>query len=96
MLRKTLANKGTIDDRTEQEKEKEYETVLKHDLEQAGTHVIAASPRKIQVMRHQASQLASNANLDLDELERMRKEGESRLKQLEEMYNTKKTNSGVG
>ncbi len=59
-------------------------------------YVIAASPKKIQTMRHQASQLGSHANLSLEELEEMRMENESRLRQLEEVYHRKKENSGVG
>lgn len=53
---------------------------MKAELEDVGTFVIAASPKKLQVMRHQASQLASNKNFDLDDLERMRMENEERLK----------------
>lgn len=44
-------------------------------------------------MRHQASQLASAKNLDLDELEEMRRENEFRMRELEEMYMRKKENS---
>ena len=95
-MRKTLALKGSIDEQTEEEKEKEIKQKMKFDLEEAGTFVIAASPKKLQVMRHQASQLASNKNLDLDDLERMRRENEERLKQLEEMYLSKKQNSSIG
>lgn len=40
--------------------------------------------------------MASTGNLNLDELERMRKENEERMKYLEEMYLTKKTNSSIG
>lgn len=69
---------------------------MKQELEQAGTYVIDASPKKFQVMRHQASQLASAKNLDLDELERMRSENEARLKELEEIYNRKRENTQVG
>ena len=69
---------------------------MKAQLEDTGAYVIAASPKKLQVMRHQASQLASTKNLDLDDLERMRLENEERLKQLEEMYLSKKQNSSVG
>lgn len=47
-------------------------------------------------MRHQASQLASAKNLDLDELERMRAENDKRLRELEEMYMRKKENTQVG
>ena len=55
-LRKTLATKGTIDDKSEEEKQREYEAKLKAELEDyGGAHVIAASPKKIQTMRHQAS-----------------------------------------
>ena len=88
--------KGAIDDRTEDEKDREYQSKLKADLEDLGTHVIAASPKKIQTMRHQASQLASTKNMDLEEIESLRKENEERLKVLEEMYISKKTNSSVG
>jgi len=66
---------------------------LRYELEAAGTHVIDASPKKLLVMRHQASQLASTKNLDLDELEYMRMENEKRLKELEEIYMRKKENS---
>ena len=69
---------------------------MKGDLEMVGAHVIAASPRKIQAMRHQASQLESHANLNLEELERMRKENDATLKRLEEQYMRKKENSGIG
>jgi len=48
------------------------EARLKYELEQTGAYVIDASPKKFQVMRHQASQLASVKNLELDELEQMR------------------------
>lgn len=34
--------------------------------------------------------------MSLDEIEKMRKENEDRLKELEEMYISKKTNSAVG
>jgi len=47
-------------------------------------------------MRHQASQLGSIKNLDINELEDMRKENERRLKELEEVYMSKKENSQVG
>lgn len=47
-------------------------------------------------MRHQASQLASIKNLDIDELEEMRKEHEKRLRELEKVYMSKKENSSVG
>lgn len=69
---------------------------MKFDLETAGTYVIDASPKKFQVMRHQASQLASVKNLELGELEQMRYENERRLKELEEIYMRKKENSSVG
>lgn len=69
---------------------------LKFELESAGTFVIAASPKKLQVMRHQASQLGSIKNLDLDEIEYMRSENEIRLKELEEMYMRKRETGQVG
>jgi hypothetical protein len=65
-------------------------------LELAGTYVIDASPKKFQVMRHQASQLASVKNLDIEELEMMRTENDKRLKELEEVYMRKRENSQVG
>ena len=56
-------------EQTEEEKLRDMEAKLKRDLTEGGVHVIAASPRKIQVMRHQASQLGSIKNLDLEEIE---------------------------
>ena len=40
--------------------------------------------------------MASNKNMDLDELEEMRRENERRLKELEEIYMRKRENTGVG
>jgi hypothetical protein len=40
--------------------------------------------------------LGSIKNLDIDELEEMRKEHEKRLKELERVYMSKKENSSVG
>lgn len=76
MLRKTLELKGSVDEATEKERELELKKKLKESLEGAGAYVIDAAPTKIQVMRHQASQLASNKNLNLEELEQMRMENE--------------------
>lgn len=82
-LRKQLALTGqSVVEETAEEKELEVQQKLRHELEYAGTHVIAASPRKLQVMRHQGSQLGSIKNLDLDELEQMRAENERRLQEL--------------
>jgi len=68
--RKYLAMTGqSLVEQTEQEKLRELEAKLKSDLERDGAFVIAASPRKLQVMRHQASQLTSIKNLDYDEIE---------------------------
>ena len=47
-------------------------------------------------MRHQASQLESTKHQSLEEIERLRLENGARLKELEEMYIAKKTNSSVG
>ncbi len=51
--RKTLATKGgVIDDTTEEERERELAEQMQRDLTGLGTHVIHASPRRFQVMRH--------------------------------------------
>jgi hypothetical protein len=72
-LRRHLALTGSsLVEQTEDEKQREQEEKLRRDLEVTGAFVIAASPRKMQVMRHQASQLASIKNLDIDEIERLR------------------------
>lgn len=97
-LRKAMALNGGISivEETHDEREREMASKMKYDLEGAGAHVIYASPKKMLVMRHQASQLASTKNLDLDELERMREENAKRVRELEEMYMNKKQNSTVG
>lgn len=94
-LRKTLALNGgqSIIEETQEEKDRETNARLRSDLESVGTYVIDASPKKFLVMRHQASQLASAKNLDLDELERMRAENDKRLKELEMIYMKKKENT---
>jgi hypothetical protein len=52
-LRKQLALTGqSIIEETAEEKERDLQYKLRSELEAAGTHVIAASPRKLQVMRH--------------------------------------------
>jgi hypothetical protein len=52
-LRKHLALTGqSIVEIPEAEKQRDLEAKLKKDLEDAGTFVIAASPKKLQVMRH--------------------------------------------
>ncbi len=52
-LRKTLATKGgVVDDKTEEEHEQELAEQMNRDLTGFGTHVIHASPKRFQVMRH--------------------------------------------
>ena len=86
----------SIVEETPDEREREQATKMKYELEAAGAHVIDANPKKILTMRHQASQLASTKNLDLDELEIMREENEVRLRQLEELYMNKRQNATAG
>jgi hypothetical protein len=50
----------------------------------------------MQVMRHQASQLASLKNIDINEIERLRQENEERLKYLETQYFNKREPEKVG
>lgn len=47
-------------------------------------------------MRHQASQLASLKNIDINEIERLRQENEERLKYLETQYFNKREPEKVG
>ena len=47
LLRRTLAVKGSIDDRTEEEKAAQTKANLKGDLEGMAVHLIEASPKKI-------------------------------------------------
>jgi hypothetical protein len=52
-LRKHLAITGSsLVEQTEQEKLREHEAKLRSELEKDGAFVIAASPKKLQVMRH--------------------------------------------
>lgn len=65
-------------------------------MESVNAHVVHVSPKRLQVMRHQASHLGSHAQMTLDELEMERLENEERLKQLEEMYFQKREHAGAG
>jgi hypothetical protein len=52
-LRKHLAVTGqSFVEETEEEKQRNIKTKLTNDLEDTGAFVIAASPKKLQVMRH--------------------------------------------
>jgi len=52
-LRKHLAVTGqSFVEETEEEKQRNIKTKLTKDLEDTGAFVIAASPKKLQVMRH--------------------------------------------
>ena len=96
-MRKHLALTGqSYVEKSKEEMDLDERVKLRGDLEGAGTFVIAASPQKMQVMRHQASQLASLKNIDIKEIERLRHENELRLKYLETQYFNKREPEKVG
>ena len=96
-MRKHLAMTGqSYNEKSKEEIDLEDRAKLRGELEGAGTFVIAASPQKLQVMRHQASQLASLKNIDIKEIERLRQENEERLKYLETQYFNKREPEKVG
>lgn len=96
-MRKHLALTGqSYVEKSKEEMDLDERVKLRDDLEGAGTFVIAASPQKMQVMRHQASQLASLKNIDIKEIERLRHENELRLKYLETQYFNKREPEKVG
>ena len=96
-MRKHLAMTGqSYVEKNKEEIDLEERAKLRNELEGAGTFVIAASPQKMQVMRHQASQLASLKNIDIHEIERLRKDNEERMKYLETQYFNKREPEKVG
>jgi hypothetical protein len=61
LKRKTIAENGGVDfERTDAQKEQDHLSQLHQDLDEMNVHRIHASPRRLQVMRHQAAHLGSH------------------------------------
>jgi len=83
-VRKVVAIKGEApEEPTEEEKEIRLKERMKRELEEEYAKVLHADEKRIQAMRHQASQLGNTKRMDLHQLDEERKENEERIQELE-------------
>lgn len=75
---------------TEEEKQQNKDKAIEDEMKNQGNYVIKANQKRIQVIRHKVGQLDSVKAIPFEELEKMRKETEAKLKYLEEQYWGKK------
>lgn len=97
-IRKLRTMKGgdKIINETEEDRKNIREDTLKADVTKKGAHIIHADEQRLQLMRHQAGQLESLKNLDLDALEEQRLANKRKIDELTEVYLRKIENKAAG
>ena len=97
-IRKLLTMKGgdKIVAETDEDRHNAALASLQANVEGQGAHIIHAEHERLQLMRHQAGQLDSVKNLDLNALEDERKATQRKIAELTEVYLQQKEQTSAG